>query len=216
MAEWFEAISLLEKVFLFIALPSTLILLIQTIMLFFGGVDDGSMFSDTSGFESSMDVSNISDALSSDFDDVSGSVTGGDLSFITIRGIIAFLTVSGWTGIICVEMGASAAVSVFVSVLLGLGALIGVAYLIRALLSLQSISHVNYKAALGQMGTVYLPISAGVGGKGKVSLTLDGTFKQYDAITNQDQSIKTGELVRVIDVVRGNVMVVEAETLKER
>lgn len=216
MIVWFEALPLLEKVFLFIALPSTIILVIQTVMLFFGGVDDGSLFTDTSGFESPpADFSTVAETFSSDFDDISGPSVGGDLSFITMRGIIAFLTVAGWTGVTCMELGMSTILSTFAAVLFGAGALVGVAYLIRALLSLQTNHQVNYRAALGKTGDVYLPIPPNGGGTGKVSLTLGGTYTQYDAVTKQDTGVKTGELVRVVDIIRGNVMVVEAEDTED-
>lgn len=217
MIVWFEALPLLEKVFFFIALPSTVILIIQTVMLFFGGMDDGSLLTDTSGFESPpADFSAAAEAISSDFDDAGGPSAGGDLSFITVRGVIAFLTVAGWTGVTCMEFGMSAAISTFAAILFGAGALVSVAYLIRALLSLQTTNQVNYRAALGKTGDVYLPIPPNNSGTGKVSLSLGGKYTQYDAVTNQDTGVKTGELVRVVDIIRGTVMVVEAEEAGEK
>lgn len=212
MMAWFETLPFLEKVFLFIALPSTIILMIQTVMLFFGGADDGSLFTDTSGFESSPgDISGIGEALSGDLDDAGSLAVGGDLSFITMRGIIAFLTVAGWTGITCMEFGISGGLSAIVAMAFGTGALVGVAYLIRALLGLQAYNHVNYRAALGKIGEVYLPIPPNGSGIGRISLTLGGVYRQYEAVTNHGAGIKTGESVRVVDIIRGSVMVVESE-----
>ena len=41
MIEWFEALSVAGKVFVCVAIPSTLILVIQTVMTFFGFGDGG-------------------------------------------------------------------------------------------------------------------------------------------------------------------------------
>ncbi|MDR1117553.1 MAG: hypothetical protein LBL09_04840 [Oscillospiraceae bacterium] len=220
---WFESLSVLEQIFFYIALPSTIILFIQTIMLFFGdmghGQGDMDMDSDTSGLDietGEVHFESAGDVLSSDLDDVtdsdSGSLDSYGLRFFTVRGIIAFLTVAGWTGICCLEFGGNQGLSILISVIFGAAAMIGIAYLVRALMGLQINTNIDYKNALGLVGDVYLTIPANGHGSGKVSLPLGGALSQYDAITHERNVIKTGELVRVTDIVTGSIMVVERES----
>ena len=58
MNEWWDGLSLLLKVLYCIALPSTLILLVQTLLSMFGFHDGGSGhdFSDTSGLDLDVDA----------------------------------------------------------------------------------------------------------------------------------------------------------------
>lgn len=223
MLAWFGSLPILEQVFFYIALPATVILIIQTILLFLGNVGPGSgdsgLESDTSGMDFDTDGADGMDFaedvdVSGDAGDSGGEFDAYGLRFFTVRGVIAFLTIAGWAGICCVELGAPPAVSIIVSIALGTLAFVGIAYLVRALMGLQQITNLDYRAALGQMGDVYLTVPPKGEGAGKVSLTLGGSLSEYDAIT-YGRRIKTGESVRVIDVVRENVMVVEPENRED-
>jgi len=44
---------------------------------------------------------------------------------------------------------------------------------------------------------------------GKVNVTVQERFCEFDAVTEEDESIKTGEAVYVTDVRPGNILVVE-------
>lgn len=223
---WFAGLPFLEKLFIYIAAPSTVILVLQTLLLFVGGdSDDGGdamLESDSSGIdfeglEPDADLSLDSGELAAaDLDDVQTLPEGGDvhssagLRFLTTRGIVAFLTVSGWTGICSMELGVPSLLAIILAVHFGAAAMIGIAYLVRAMMGLQSSGTVQYRKALGMIGDVYLPIPANGGGVGKVSLALGGV-KEYDAVTTEETAIKTGELVRVTDIIRDGIMVVERE-----
>ncbi|MDR1705024.1 MAG: hypothetical protein LBS19_10140 [Clostridiales bacterium] len=205
-ADWFEATHLAERIFIFIAAPATLIMLIQTVMLFLGAGDgpgDTGMDSDTSGIgDGEADI---------DFDidgDSDGSFDSSGLQFLTMRGVIAFLTVAGWTGALCMEMGLPVIVAGMLAIICGFGAMIGIAALVRVLMSLQASGNISYRAALGALAEVYLTIPGG-NATGKVSVTLGGALTECDAITEADGPIRTGAIVRVTDVVRGSVLVVE-------
>jgi hypothetical protein len=209
MSAWFESMHLAERIFIFIAAPATIIMLVQTVMLFLGAGDgpgDTDLDSDTSA---------IGDADSDtgfdvDFDDVGdGRLDNTGLQVLTTRGVIAFLTVAGWTGALCMEYNLPVPIAGILAIGFGFGAMAGVAALVRALMSLQTSGNINYRCALGSLAEVYLTIPSG-GGAGKVSLTLGGALTECDAITESGVPIRTGSVVRVTDVVRGNVLVVEA------
>lgn len=217
MFQWFDSLSLIEQVFVWIAAPASLILIIQTVILFFGGGSDSGLDSDVSGLhvhepglDADMDVDlsghGAGDVHSEMFD---GSTSAG-LQFVTMRGIIALLTVFGWTGLCAMQAGLAEAPSIAVAALLGFGAMIGVAYLVRALLRLQSAGSINYREALGQSADVYLTIPPKGQGAGKITLTLGGALREYDAVNTGETPIKTGDTVRVTDL-RDAVMVVERD-----
>ncbi|MCL2084888.1 MAG: hypothetical protein FWH06_06510 [Oscillospiraceae bacterium] len=215
MTAWIDAMPLIEKIFFYIALPASLIMIIQTIMLFIGGAGDSGLDSDTSAIgDGALDGLEAADG-GLDADGPGYGFSGNGLSFITMRGIITFMTVFGWAGVCLMEMGASESASMAFAILLGIGAMIGVAFLVRGLLSLQAVGNIDYRQALGQYADVYLAIPASGSGRGKVTLTLRGAMSQYDAVTDDDGGIRTGEVVRVTDIVGGNVLVVEREKIEQ-
>lgn len=218
MLDWFESLSLIEQVFVWIAAPASLILIIQTVMLFFGGGSDSDLDSDVSGLHThdmdmgadmDVDVDLLGHDAGAAHELLDGSTSAG-LQFVTMRGIIALLTVFGWTGLCAMQAGLTEAPSIAVATILGFGAMIGIAYLVRGLLRLQSVGNINYREALGQSANVYLTIPPKGKGVGKITLTLGGALREYDAVNAGEAPIKTGETVRVTDL-REAVMVVEKE-----
>ena len=91
MAAWWQSVSALDHVLLYIAVPATLILLIQTVLLFAGGA-----------FDSDGDAG-VPDADGPDFDgpDADGGplheaaadpeTPDTGLHLFTVRGVVAFL-----------------------------------------------------------------------------------------------------------------------------
>ena len=194
----------MERVFFFIALPASLIMLIQTVMLFFGVGDEGA------GVGTDTEISGVDESGDGGLGDDTGESGNVGLRFITTRGIIAFLTVAGWAGFISMQAGLHAGLASLIAFACGFGAMVGVAYLVRALLSLALVHKMDYRTALGCVGEVYLTIpAAGEGGRGKIHVTVNGTFREVDAITEYPQAIKSGTKIRVTDIVGDGVMVAE-------
>lgn len=104
MIDWWNGLTLMEQILYCIAIPSTLILLLQTIMTLCGfGHEGGDMnVSDTSGID--MD---IPDDISFDTDIGDGGPVSdlGSMHFFTMQGIVAFLCIFGWTSIIILHGG---------------------------------------------------------------------------------------------------------------
>lgn len=216
MVAWWEALEPLLKVLYCITIPASLLLLIQTVQILFGFGSGGEGFnpSDTSGLDADFgDIGDISgdvsgDTPSSDMAHQSAIADFGDLRLFTLQGFVAFFTVFGWTAISFLRSGTGTAVS------LGIGAVLGgiAMYLIAKVLLLSkkmvSIGNINMKNALGQMGKVYIPISAKGQSMGKITITVQEKFMECDALTEEEEDLKAGQMVRVIDV-RGDVLVVE-------
>ena len=193
MIDWYNSLNLLQRIYALIAIPSTVILLIQTIMLFFGFGDD---------------------EVDMDFDgDV--DISGGDgLVLFSIRGIVAMLCIGGWTGILFSEMGLNTPLTVLFSTALGFAALVGMAALIKALLQLQSSGNIELANAIGKVGQVYIPIPPNMSGMGKVNVTLQERYSEFSAMTKEIEAIKTGELIRVVST--DNVGYLMVERLKNK
>lgn len=216
MIAWWESISLLEQIFCVVALPATIILVLQTIMLLFGGhgAPDSGLDSDVSGLDGhdgGFDMSHDGDFAAHDGGDAPqhGDDAAG-LRILSVRGVLAFLTVSGWSGVLFLESGLHEALAIVLAALLGFLALYGMAKLAQLMLRLQESGNPDYRRALGQTARVYLTIPASRAGMGKINLTLGEAYGEFWAVTEGKEPIKTGEQVRVVDLM-GDTFVVERE-----
>jgi len=218
MAEWWNGLDEVLKILYCIAIPATLIMVIQTILSLVGGFEGGAGvdFSDTSGldFDGSSDIGELSDASDLGGDDFFGD--GGNptdfsiMSMFTVQGIVTFLTVMGWTSIVAISSGTPAAFSIIVGIAFGFLAMFAVAKLIHISGRLTENGTLNLKNAIGENGKVYIPIPAEAAGEGKVNLYLQGRYTECDAITFEKAQIPTGTMVRVTDV-RNGVLIVEID-----
>ena len=232
MSEWWEGLSTMLKVLYCIALPSTLLLLIQTLLAMFGMHDGGAGFdvSDTSGIDfdgggisngfgvhTDMSGIDMSHDLSLGHDAASGhSVDGGNpgdfssMRLFTLQTIIAFLTVFSWTTIVGVHAKLPTALAFGIGAALGFIVMFAVAKLIQLSMRLAENGTLDTRNCLGLTASVYIPIPAKGQGEGKVNVTVQGQLRELSAVTQQGELIRTGTQVRITDL-RGDTVVVEPE-----
>lgn len=207
VVSWWSTLPFLEQIFFLIALPATAVLLIQTLLLLFGGMLGGAEAdADASGLDADTDVDTDSGAH---HDSPDGADAG--LRILTVRGVMAFLTVSGWTGVVLMELHMPESVCIVVSLLLGGAALFAMAWLVRALLVLQEDGSVDIRSAIGQEGVVYLTVPPTGRGQGKIMVRVGEALREGDAVTNSTESIPTGASIRVTEVLEDDVFVVEPQ-----
>jgi membrane protein implicated in regulation of membrane protease activity len=84
----------------------------------------------------------------------------------------------------------------------------GVHWIVRSMGKLAEDGTIRVRAALGQEGTVYVPIPAAKAQAGKVQLKLQNRLVEYEAVTSGGERLATGTKVRVIGV-SGNTLEVE-------
>ena len=198
MIDWWNSLTLVSQIFYCIAVPSTLLLLIQTIMMLVGLGDDAA--SDVGDVD-------VSDA------DVSDGVFGDNeiteipddfglegLRILTVKGIISFLVVFGWVGIVLESVGAQLFITIPVSAVCGLATMLLLAFLMRAVMKLRSDGNMDTKNAIGTSGKVYLTIPPARSGEGKVQLLLQGSFVELGAVTDDETAIPTGSEIVVVGV----------------
>jgi hypothetical protein len=133
-----------------------------------------------------------------------------DFSAFSVRSIIAFLTFFGWTGVYLLSQGSSVMWAILVATMSGAAAMFVVAYMIFKFAQLEKSTTVNVYNALDRTGEVYLSIPQHLEGKGKIHIVVDGSLHEFDATTNGLQ-LPTGSHVRVVDVLEGQVLLVEPE-----
>ncbi len=204
MMDWWNGLDLTEQIFALIAIPSTLVLLIQTLLMLFG-IEDGV---DT---DLDLDGDGIPD-LDVSPDDF------GSLHVFSIRGIAGMLCIGGWSGLVMYQAGWSLWLTVLLSVVFGVITLLLLGYVMYGVSRLQSSGNVDIKTAVGKTGTVYIPIPAGRSGQGKVNVTLNETFMELEAVTQADRRLRTGETVRVTGTDDRGVLIVEplqTDSIKE-
>ena len=211
MIDWWNGLTLMEQILYCIAIPSTLILLLQTIMTLCGfGHEGGDMnVSDTSGIDFDMDMP---DDISFDTDIGDGSPVSdlGSMHFFTMQGIVAFFCIFGWTSIIILHGGGSGTVSVLVGLVFGFIAMFAVAKIMQVSAKMTQSGTLDMRNTLGETGRVYLTVPPKGAGTGKVNITVQGRFMEFDALNSSDMAIQTGENIRVIDI-EGNYLVIEKE-----
>ena len=193
MIQWWNSLDTFARVYAFIAIPSTLVLVVQTILLMIG-LNDG---------DDGLDLTD--NGLS----DTPGDGGSDGLALFSIRGIMALLTVGGWSGLALYASGVNRPLTILISAVCGVAALFGIAYLMRATMKLQSNGNISLSHAIGKTGRVYIPIPASTQGSGKITLTLQERFLEADAVTTADRKLVTGEAVRVVATDDSGLLVVE-------
>lgn len=230
--EWWSGLEGIEQVLYCIAVPATVILLIQVIMIILGFGHDGTGInpSDTSGFDGSTDISVDTDIDISTDVDASGDIDTGDgsgdvsdvnygdggtahdfgtLNFFTVQGFITFFCVFGWAGLVAYTLSKNAIIAVAAGLILGLASMYGVAKILQLSKKLAQNGTLNVKNLLGATGQVYLIIPADGNGKGKVNVTSGERLVEFDAMTDGNEALPDGTPIRVIDIRNGNVLIVE-------
>lgn len=184
---WWQALTVLQKVYWLIAIPFSVFFVLQTVMSLFGG-----------------------DILSADGDaDLAvESDTGIDFQFLSIKNLVAFFTLFGWVGVLTSSSGMAAIWSVLLAIVAGLLMMLLMATLMYFMSKLTESGTLELKNAKGRTGTVYLTIPGKRAGMGKVQISIQG-FQTLDALTDDEVEIHTGAVVEVVDTLNEEILIVK-------
>ncbi len=205
MIEFFNALSGVEKLYLACALIGGILLLLRTVMLIFGGG-----FGEDADLEGDVDLEGDFDLEESPGLDLEEELDTGDVSFrmFTLQGLLGFFMMFGLIGLALTQQ---ANASDFLSLLGALAAGVFTMWLVSQLFigvaRLQESGNIDYRNAIDQDGEVYLTIPKA--GTGKIQIIIQGGLRICEAASKDEKRIPTGQRVRVIDVVNGNVLIVE-------
>jgi hypothetical protein len=146
-----------------------------------------------------------------DMDDVDTSIegdTGIGFGFFSLKNLVGFFTIFGWTGLACYESGMGKLGSTGIAFLAGLAMMVIMASIFYGISKLASSGTLKMKNAIGNYGETYLIIPKNRTGMGKVQIKVQGSLRELDAMTNDEVDIQTGTLIKVDQIINGNILVV--------
>lgn len=179
---WWESLDTALQVFYAIALATSALLAIQLVLLLFG-------------FDGDADV------------EVDHHDAGSGI--LSVRAVTAFFTGFGWAGVAALEAGWSLVPSVVVAMVAGGAFMGGVVALMRGLYSLRYSGNLDYKNAIGNVGSVYLRVPGGMTGPGQVEVMVQGRLRVVQAFTRSPAELPNRSRIRVVDVMDEGTLVVE-------
>ena len=141
-------------------------------------------------------IGGLDDGLEVDADGVAlDHVDHGFLDFnlFSIRSILAFLTVFGWGGVMWGNHGWIGFLAAFAA---GTATMFLTAFVIWALMKLQTSGTVSSRQFIGQTGSVYLSIPGGRSAPGKVTVQLKNSTHELKAIADEDLPSGTAVVIR--------------------
>lgn len=191
MTEWWTSLDLFMKILWCIAIASSLIFIIETVLTFIGA--DVEMDMDT------------------DFDVPDGGFEGDpSMNLYTFRNLVNFLLGMSWTAILLQEQIASKALLMIIAFAVGALLVFAVMMMFKGLSKMQQSGNIDvYKSAIGCNGKVYLTVPAERKGTGKVQININNSVREYDALTDSEDDLKTGTSIKVTEVLDTNTLLVE-------
>lgn len=183
---FFEQQSSLMQVFWGAAVISTIIMLLQTILSLVGIGD-----------------SDIETGVDGGLDDVSGA------DLFTVKNIVNFFVGFGWGGVSFRDFIENDILLVLVAVVTGIAFVAIFIFVFKQMMKLEGNSAVGAEACVGQTADVYLRIPAKRSGKGKIQISINGSAREFDAITDSEEPISTGAVVVVVELVGKSTLLVK-------
>jgi membrane protein implicated in regulation of membrane protease activity len=184
MEIWWQALNLELQIFYGIGIIALLALVLQMALVLFGGMDDSGDLGDGGHHEDGLGI-------------------------FSIRGITAFFLGFGWTGIILLKAGHSLALAIVLGLFVGSVLMLGLFFVMRSMMRLQSSGTLNYANAIGEIATVYVTVPGVQKGGGQVEVMIQGRLAMAEALYRGEISLSPGTKVRVIETIGRSTLVVE-------
>jgi hypothetical protein len=198
MIELITNVGQFENVLWFIAIATSIIFLIQFILLLFGGDSGETEFQVETDFQT---------------DNIQHDV-GHSFQFLSIRNGITFLMFTSWGTLYLIGTD----VSPILSILFGIGVGVVVTFIMSLvyymMFKLQTNNVPTLNGIVGKIGTVYLRIPKRDMGMGKITIMINGSINTIDAIS-YDEELKTGDKCVVIAIINDTIPIVKAISLDE-
>jgi hypothetical protein len=189
MKTFFEGLSSIEQIYWISAILGSAVFVIVFLLTFIGGDGDADMEADATDFEA---------------DD-----GGVGFQFFTFKNIVAFFTIFGWSGLSCIQNELSLILTLIISTVAGLLMMLATSFLFFWINRLAESGSLRISNAIGKIGEVYLPIGAKRSKIGKVSIKVQGSLRELEALTDEEDELQTGTIVRVTEIVSAEILLVE-------
>ena len=184
---WWDSLDLYLKIMWGIAIPFSIIFIIQTVMTFLGMGETGEISGDAHA-DSDMSM---------------------PFQFFTFRNLVNFFLGFSWAGITFFYAVESKVWLTFISVFIGLLLVAIVMSLLYALSRTTQSGNIDINNAIGRSATVYFPIPAFGKGMGKIQLSIQQAVREYDAVSETENDIPTGSIVQVKKIINEHTLLVE-------
>ena len=191
MTEWWTSLDLFMKILWCIAIASSLIFIIETILTFIGADVDMDM--------------------DADFDMPDAGFEGDpSMNLYTFRNLVNFLLGMSWTAIILNGQINSKTLLMLIAFAVGALLVFAVMMMFKGLAKMQQSGNIDlYKSAVGCNGKVYLTVPGERKGIGKVQININNSVREYDALTDSEDDLKTGTSIKVTEVLDASTLIVE-------
>lgn len=168
-----------------VAIISSLVFTIQTLLLFVGFDADGNF----------------------DGGDVSFDVDG--LALVSVKTVACFLLGFGWCGVIISPFFVEAWITALISLGVGTLFMLGAWVLLKQVLTLSQDNTFHTEKVVGYTADVYLRIPADTRKSGKIMVSYEGSLHELQAFNTSGEEIPTGAKVRVVATIDDAAVLVE-------
>lgn len=189
MMEWFQGMSSFLKTYWIITGISTLIFLFVLISTFIGADTD--------------DIGDVDAEMDAD--------TGAGFQFFTFKNVVAFFAIFGWSGIASIDAGNSIPITIIISIVCGLVMMFVMAAMFYYISKLSSSGTLKMKNALDSIGEVYLTVGANRSKIGKVQIKVQGALRELEALTDYEEDLVQGNVIKVIEVTNNGILIIEPQ-----
>jgi len=189
MKEWYLALSVVGRVYFYIAIAASVLLIVQIVLMIFSfaGATD-------------IDGDGIPDGADVDLDN--------GLCIFTVKSVTAFFAIGAWVGLAFLSaMPEKAWLAILMSVISGGIAMVLVALVLKWFVRLQCNGNVSVEKLVGLDASVYVAIQPKRSGRGKVTLNAQGRFMELDAVTDENEALSYGECVVISSMENGTAVV---------
>ena len=187
ISTWWDGLTMTQAIYWGIAIISSVVLVILlTLNLFVGDLD--------------------ADAIDTDMEVDTDAGIG--FQFISLKNIVGFFTVFGWTGLAMIDRDFSLIATILVSTLAGLLMMVVMASIFYFMMKLAEDGTLNMKNAVGRHGEVYLIVPGGRRGMGKVQINVQGSLRELDAMTDEEEDLSSNTIVKVLEIIDDHILLV--------
>jgi len=204
---WWNDLSFLGQVFAFFAIPMTVVMMLQFILLIIGiGFDsdiDGGAEVDSGidldyGADNDATLGEVCSYTDKSGKEVESKSSPPILRIFTIRGIVAFFALGGWAGLAALSAEVHWFWAIQIALFSGVAALLLASIVIRLALRMQTSGNLNIYNAIEQQAEVYIRIPPARSERGKVTMLLQERFVELDAMTDNSEELLPGTTVNVL------------------
>ncbi len=189
MTDWFSNLTSFQQIYWIITGVDTLVFLFVLVGAFIG--IDGD------------DIGDVDAEVDSD--------TGAGFHFFTLKNMVAFFTIFGWSGIASIDAGNSKSITILISVACGLLMMSIMAALFYYISKLTSSGTLKMENAMHAIGEIYLTVGANRSKIGKVQIRVQGTLRELEALTDHDTDLTQGNVIKVIEVTSNGLLIIEPQ-----